>query len=177
MRQKRSRESISEILGPDRTGRRPWLKAMPSRMTRYCDGRRVPDRSMVGTRLETPQDHSCTGQARIAPRPVKHGVQKREIAPVRDRLRDDSSGRRPWGLGCHSQRHRGRGRCALDIPLHRRISSRSVCTSSPCVTSPDGTLRLRRAGNAASPALRVTGVCGVSSSGTPYPGGRRCLMS
>ena len=36
------------------------------------------------------------------------------------RLRDDHPAERREGLGCQGQRHRGRGRNALDIPLHRR---------------------------------------------------------
>ena len=36
------------------------------------------------------------------------------------RLRDDHPAERREGLGCQGQRHRGRERYTLDIPLHRR---------------------------------------------------------
>ena len=46
---------------------RPWSKAMPPRTTRYCDGPRAPDRSMVGTWLTKPQDPFFAKRARIVP--------------------------------------------------------------------------------------------------------------
>ena len=106
---------------PDSWPKRPWTKAMPPRTTRYCDGPRVPNRSMVGTRLTTPHDPSFAGRARIVPRRINNGVQNHEFVRVLDGLRDDLADRRPPGLGCQCQRHRGMGKSALDIPLHRRI--------------------------------------------------------
>jgi hypothetical protein len=106
---------------PDSWPTRPWSKAMPPRTTRYCDGPRVPDRSMVGTWLTTPQDIPFAGRARIVPRHKYNAAQQRGIAQVLDGLRNDPSDKRPRGLGCHSQRHRGGRSRALDIPLHRRI--------------------------------------------------------
>jgi len=102
-------------------GRRPWSKPIPPRTTRYCDGPRVPDRSMVGTWYTPLHDPSFAKRARIVPQRTNNGVHMRGIAQVLGRLRDDLVVRRPWGLGCQIQRHRGSGRCALDIPLNRRI--------------------------------------------------------
>ena len=103
-------------------GRRPWSKPIPPRTTRCCDGPRVPDRSMVGTWYTPLHDPSFAKRARIVPQRTNNGVHMRGIAQVLGRLRDDLVVRRPWGLGCQIQRHRGSGRCALDIPLNRRIS-------------------------------------------------------
>ena len=98
---------------PDSWPKRPWTKAMPPRTTRYCDGPRVPNRSMVGTRLTTPHDPSFAGRTRIVPRRINNGVQNHEFARVLDGLRDDLADRRPPGLGCQCQRHRGMGKSAL----------------------------------------------------------------
>jgi len=120
---------------PDSWPKRPWTKAMPPRTTRYCDGPRVPNRSMVGTRLTTPHDPSFAGRARIVPRRINNGVQNHEFARVLDGLRDDLADRRPPGLGCQCQRHRGMGKSALDIPLHRRIWAGDVRSATATATA------------------------------------------
>jgi hypothetical protein len=107
----------------DRTRVKNRLKAMPPRTTRYCDGPRAPDRSMVGTWLAKPHSPFFAERARIGPQQTTNGVETRGITPLLGRLRDGPSDTQQWRLGCQNQRHRGWASCALDIPLHRRIPS------------------------------------------------------
>ena len=51
---------------------------------------------------------------------VKRTATVSKEKPTSHRLRDENPAGRRGGLGCQGQRHRGRGRYTLDIPLHRR---------------------------------------------------------
>jgi hypothetical protein len=51
------------------------------------------------------------------------------------RLRVEKPAERRGGLGCQGQRHRGRRRCTLDIPLHRRdlwAAPLGMTSRTPC---------------------------------------------
>jgi hypothetical protein len=57
-----------------------------------------------------------------------------------NRLLGDHPAERHRGLGCQGQRHRGGGKCTLDIPLHRRnlwaqswVGERKVLSAFICV--------------------------------------------
>ena len=82
---------------------------MPPRTTRYCDGPRGPNRSVVGIWQST------ATTAHVAPLSAHQvGTNKRcqMVKPndVETVIPSDPARMLPWGLGCQWQRHRAQGR-------------------------------------------------------------------